>query len=162
LVVEVFVEGQADGRTTPGQLPRTGGHGPPPSLTVYSYGGSWPLSSPSSAGLVFSCSPDPEIRDDQDKAVKEAGGKGGRVEPVKTKASRRRVRIAPGTVAALQAHLASRARVAEGGPLFCGPRGRHLYSADLYHDYWWPLLERAGLDIRLHDLRHTCATLLLM
>jgi integrase len=95
------------------------------------------------------------------KAVKESGGKGVRVEECKTKHSRRRLRIAPGTVAALEAHL-SRSRASGGGPIFCGLRGKPLYSADLYHDYWWPLLERAGLDIRLHDLRHTCATLLLM
>ena len=40
---------------------------------------------------------------------------------------------------------------------------RNLTRADnFYHGHWKPLLQRAGLpDIRFHDLRHTCATLLL-
>jgi integrase len=40
---------------------------------------------------------------------------------------------------------------------------RNLTRADnFYHRHWKPLLRRASLpDLRFHDLRHTCATLLL-
>src|SRR5262249_29431398 len=89
-----------------------------------------------------------------------------RVDDLKTKYSKRRVRIAPGTVAALQEHLPrARARGKSGGSaslLFATRSGNHIRSASLYLDYWYPLLEKAGLAIRFHDLRHTCATLLLM
>jgi hypothetical protein len=41
---------------------------------------------------------------------------------------------------------------------------RNLTRADtFYHRHWKPLLRRASLpDLRFHDLRHTCATLLLL
>jgi integrase len=102
------------------------------------------------------------------RALKESQGR-LTVADLKTKHSRRRVRIAPGTVAALRAHLeATRtrsckgaARVSLGHPIFCNGAGNHFRGPHLYRDHWGPLLERAGLDIRFHDLRHTCATLLL-
>jgi integrase len=84
--------------------------------------------------------------------------------PPKTRAGRRRVLLAPETVAALGAH---RARLAAGG--YAGPllfpgrtrRGPMVYTNFLARD-WYPLLERAGVPRRgVHSLRHTCATLLL-
>ena len=46
--------------------------------------------------------------------------------------------------------------------MFPNARGTPTDGDNLYHRHWKPLLRRAGLpDIRLHDLRHTCATLLL-
>jgi integrase len=81
------------------------------------------------------------------------------LDELKTKYSRRRVRIAPETVAILQSH----ARGRSSGPLFASPDGKWLESKYLYRNYWYPALDRAGLPrLRLHDLRHTCATLLLL
>jgi integrase len=41
-------------------------------------------------------------------------------------------------------------------------RGTPIRRDNLHARRWKPLLRRAGLpDIRFHDLRHTCATLLL-
>lgn len=41
-------------------------------------------------------------------------------------------------------------------------RGNPTDADNFHHRHWKPLLRRAGLpDIRFHDLRHTCATLLL-
>jgi len=46
--------------------------------------------------------------------------------------------------------------------VFPNARGNPTDGDNLHHRYWKPLLRRAGLpDIRFHDLRHTCATLLL-
>ena len=41
-------------------------------------------------------------------------------------------------------------------------RGNLTDADNFHHLHWKPLLRRTGLpDIRFHDLRHTCATLLL-
>jgi integrase len=46
--------------------------------------------------------------------------------------------------------------------VFCTKRGTPIRRDNLYDKHWKPLLRRAGLpDVRFHDLRHTCATLLL-
>jgi integrase len=46
--------------------------------------------------------------------------------------------------------------------VFPSQRGTTMHAKNLTARSFKPLLERAGLpDIRLHDLRHTCATLLL-
>ena len=48
------------------------------------------------------------------------------------------------------------------GLVFCTGRGTPIRRDNLHDKSWKPLLSRAGLpDIRFHDLRHTCATLLL-
>jgi integrase len=48
------------------------------------------------------------------------------------------------------------------GLLFCAERGAPWSRQSLTRCSFKPLLKRAGLpDIRFHDLRHTCATLLL-
>jgi integrase len=87
-----------------------------------------------------------------------------RVKPVKTARSRRRIDLSAGTVAALAEHR--KAMLAEGhiaGPVFCNRHGGHLRQTDLRVRSFKPILRRAGLpNIRLYDLRHTCATLLLL
>ncbi len=46
--------------------------------------------------------------------------------------------------------------------MFCTRRGTPIRRDNLHNKGWKPLLRRAGLpNIRFHDLRHTCATLLL-
>ena len=47
------------------------------------------------------------------------------------------------------------------GLLFCAERGAPWSRQSLTRCSFKPLLERADPDIRFHDLRHTCATLLL-
>ncbi len=97
---------------------------------------------------------------------------GGRhvVGETKTKRGRRRVNLTPRTVAALKAHrkrqLERRVRLAglyeDHGLIFSSENGTPLNPENLVKRSFKPLLERAGLpEIRFHDLRHTCATLLL-
>src|SRR5215208_2203165 len=46
--------------------------------------------------------------------------------------------------------------------IFCSCEGKPLIPCDLQQRHFKPLLKGAGLpDIRMYDLRHTCATLLL-
>jgi len=48
------------------------------------------------------------------------------------------------------------------GLVFCTRRGTPIRRDNLHDKHWKPLLQRSGLpDIRFHDLRLTCATLLL-
>jgi integrase len=51
----------------------------------------------------------------------------------------------------------------EAAPVSCDSRGKHLQLSEVRRLSFKAILKRAGLpDIRLYDLRHTCATLLLM
>jgi integrase len=97
---------------------------------------------------------------------------GGRwvVGETKTKRGRRRVNLTPRTVAALKAHrkrqLEQRVSLAnlcqDHGLIFSSENGTPLNPENLVKRSFKPLLKRAGLpEIRFHDLRHTCATLLL-
>ena len=47
--------------------------------------------------------------------------------------------------------------------IFTAPKGGPLRLANFRRRVWWPSLERAGLShtLRIHDLRHTCATTLI-
>jgi integrase len=87
-----------------------------------------------------------------------------RVKEVKTKKGRRRIDLSGQTVAALVEHR--KRMLAEGfitGPVFCDTQGGYLRISNLRRDSFKPILSRAGLpDIRLYDLRHTSATLLLL
>ncbi len=88
----------------------------------------------------------------------------------KTRRGRRRVNLTSRTVAALKAHrksqLEKRVRLAglyeDHGLIFTSENGTPLNPGNLVKRSFKPLLKRAGLpEIRFHDLRHTCATLLL-
>jgi integrase len=87
-----------------------------------------------------------------------------RVKETKTAKSRRRIDLSAATAAALAEHR--KAMLAEGyisGPVFCDTPGGYLGLSNLRRDSFVPILERAELrPIRLYDLRHTCATLLLL
>jgi integrase len=97
--------------------------------------------------------------------------KGGpRLTEPKTRGSRRSIRLTASAVETLERHRERQeAEVAarggewiEWGLVFCTRRGTPIRRDNLHDRCWKPLLRRAGLpDIRFHDLRHTCATLLL-
>ena len=87
-----------------------------------------------------------------------------RIKDVKTKKGRRRIDISAFTVAVLHHHR--KEMLAAGfinGPVFCNSEGGYLRLGDVRLNSFKPILQRAKLpDIRLYDLRHTCATLLLL
>jgi integrase len=88
----------------------------------------------------------------------------------KTKKSRRAIRLTARAVQALKAHLSRQLEEIErmgslyqpGGLIFATEAGTIINPSNLRNRSFKPLLKRAGLQpIRFHDLRHTCATLLL-
>jgi integrase len=97
--------------------------------------------------------------------------KGGpRLTEPKSPKSRRSIRLTTGAVDTLERHRerqeAERTARGDGwnawGLVFCTRRGTPIRRDNLHDKHWKPLLMRAGLpDIRFHNLRHTCATLLL-
>ena len=96
---------------------------------------------------------------------------GPRLAAPKTKGSRRRVSLTRGAMDALRAHLARQLQEIdragslwqENGLVFASELGEPLDRRDLTSRGFKPLLKRAKLSekTRFHDLRHTCATLLL-
>jgi integrase len=97
------------------------------------------------------------------------GGKVAFGEP-KTKKSRRSIRLTPQAGDALRAHLERQLRDMEilgdhyqdQGLIFTTDTGAPINPSNLRQRSFTPLLKRAGLPhMRFHDLRHTCATLLL-
>ena len=74
----------------------------------------------------------------------------------------RKTRIPEFLVEELRAHLET-VHPASDALLFTAPRGGPLRIANFRRRVWWPALETAGLPraIRIHDLRHTCASLLI-
>jgi integrase len=97
---------------------------------------------------------------------------GGRIalgEP-KTKGSRRTIYLTDAAVEALKAHLEQQLAdierlgdlYSDHGLVFTSGVGTLINPSNLRRRSFKPLLQRAGLpQIRFHDLRHTCATLLL-
>ncbi len=100
-----------------------------------------------------------------------AGGKHSFAEP-KTKKSRRTVRLTTSAVAALRDHLKRQMEEMDrlgslyrpGGIVFANEIGDIINPSNLRNRSFARLLKRTGLSgrgMRFHDLRHTCATLLL-
>ncbi len=98
---------------------------------------------------------------------------GGRhtVGETKTRRGRRQVNLTPRTVSALKAHrthqLEEKMWLAETyedrGLVFSTTIGTPVNPENLVNRSYNPLLKKAGLPkIRFHNLRHTCATLLLV
>jgi integrase len=88
----------------------------------------------------------------------------------KTTGSRRSVKLTSKAIEALKRHLERQLgeidRIgslwSENGLIFASEKGEPINRHNLTRRSFKPLLKRAGLpQIRFHDLRHTCATLLL-
>jgi integrase len=88
----------------------------------------------------------------------------------KTKKSRRTIRLTAGAATALEVHLSRQLEGMErmgslyqpGGLVFATTTGTIINPSNLRNRSFKPLLKHAKLrPIRFHDLRHTCATLLL-
>ena len=81
---------------------------------------------------------------------------GGVVSPPKTTKSRRSIKLSKSAFAALTTHEKKSEWV------FSTKSGKPIDCTNLIKQSWRPLLKKAGLPHkRFHDLRHTCATLLL-
>jgi integrase len=88
----------------------------------------------------------------------------------KTRRSRRQVALAAPAIVALQRHQEQQqlervtlgAAYEDNGLVFCTQLGRPLIKGNVYRSFL-RLLDKAALPrMRFHDLRHTCATLLLI
>jgi integrase len=87
----------------------------------------------------------------------------GKVSPPKTASGRRTIRLSKLAIAALRQHrtMATERQTSEW--VFSSQAGTPISVHNLHNRSWKPLLERAGLPAgtRMHDLRHSAATLLL-
>ena len=87
----------------------------------------------------------------------------------KTARSRRRVALSPEVVALLRAHRARQAELRlavgpvwqEGGWVFTRPDGRPLDPDEVTHAFARTIKAAGIAGVRLHDLRHTHASLML-
>ncbi len=86
--------------------------------------------------------------------------------PLKTEKSRRRIIIGAFALDALAEHpkrMLVEGRDVKTGLVFCDSQGSYLRASNFQRRHFDKILTRAGLpDIRPYDLRHTCATLLLL
>jgi integrase len=79
-----------------------------------------------------------------------------------TKTYQRRTVVIPGFLREqLAEHLATHVGIAEDALVFTSPSGEPLRRGNFSRRVWKPALETASLDLRPHDLRHTCAALLI-
>jgi integrase len=87
-----------------------------------------------------------------------------RVKSPKRATRKRHVRLSSHTLGVLHEHR--KQALAAGlasAPVFHDTEGKHLRNGNVTKRSFKKILERAGLpEIRLYDLRHTCATLLLL
>ena len=94
---------------------------------------------------------------------------GWKFEEPKTSKSRRTIPLPPSVIKDLKEHKKEQAaekleaeNYTDNGLIFACQNGEPLHERNLVRRHFKPLLEKAGLpNIRLYDLRHTCATLLL-
>jgi integrase len=116
------------------------------------------------------------------RSLEEINGK-LRLKDTKSAKGRRRIELSRFAQDALHEHR--KAMLAEGkdvrtGPVFCAPEGGWLRKGNFLRRSFWPCIESANQKtraaaveagtqppddlpvIRFHDLRHTCATLLLL
>lgn len=81
--------------------------------------------------------------------------KGPKIVPVKTSRGNRSITLSDHLVAVLD-----RLRGAPDAPIFTSPEGFRVARNNLRR-WWCPLVKRLKIPLRIHDLRHTCATHLL-
>jgi integrase len=82
------------------------------------------------------------------------------VGPPKTDAGRRVVTLPNLAVTALAEHLDRYAAPGPDGLVFLSARGKNLARSSFRRLVWLPAVRKVGLDgLRVHDLRHTAATL---
>jgi len=80
--------------------------------------------------------------------------------PPKTDAGQRVVTLPTVAVTALAEHLDRYAAPGPDGLVFLSARGKHLARSSFRRLVWLPAVRMVGLDgLRVHDLRHTAATL---
>jgi integrase len=78
----------------------------------------------------------------------------------KSEAGKREVHVPPHLMKQLKAHLRDHAQAGWDGLVFPAASGKHMRPSSLYKVYY-PAREKAGRpDLRFHDLRHTCVSLL--
>ena len=82
----------------------------------------------------------------------------GRYQDLKTRGAEREIQISATTAGLL---AAIRPSIDYDVPVFRGVHGYRLNVNNWYHRVWQPTLRAAGIQLRVHDLRHACATLLL-
>ena len=89
----------------------------------------------------------------------------GVVNPPKTNAGRRTIRLSKLAVSALKQHRVNAATRSEHISEWVFPNAKRttIGHQNLHDSSWKPLLKRAGLphSVRFHDLRHSCISLLL-
>ncbi|MDY6827584.1 MAG: site-specific integrase [Bacillota bacterium] len=89
-------------------------------------------------------------------------GGGWRLQELKTSGSRRTVPLPATVINDLREHKNNQKIVKLDGFVFSAKGGEPAHEGNISRRHFKPLLREAGLpDIRLYDLRHTCATLLL-
>ena len=80
--------------------------------------------------------------------------------PPKSAAGRRSVALPTLVATALQEHLAAFGEPGPEGLVFAAPGGGFLRPENFRNRCWLPAVKTAGVaPLRLHDLRHTCASL---
>lgn len=87
----------------------------------------------------------------------------GEINPPKTSAGKRTIRLSKLAIAALKQHRTRQAQERISEWVFSTSEGTPISVHNVHNRYWRPLLERAGLPAttRMHDLRHSCISLLL-
>jgi integrase len=87
----------------------------------------------------------------------------GEINPPKTEAGFRTIKLSNMAVAALKQHRINAAKLRISEWVFPNSKGDSIHHQNLHNRSWKPLLKRAGLphSTRFHDLRHSCISLLL-
>lgn len=89
-------------------------------------------------------------------------GGGWELQEPKTNRSRRTIPLPPTVMEDLREHRRLQKVVKINGFVFAADNGEPMNDKNIFRRHFKPLLKEANLpDIRLYDLRHTCATLLL-